>query len=132
MTLEILVPSETHGFYDVNLIDVESEGGRMTFLPRHIDCAAELVPGLVRIRTEDDEEHYVGTDSGTVVKIGDRVAISTPRAVVGRALGEIHQELDRRRRERAQRAKEAQTALARLEIQLARSVLEQETSHARS
>ncbi|MFW6312930.1 MAG: F0F1 ATP synthase subunit epsilon [Spirochaetota bacterium] len=129
MTLEILVPSETHGFYDVDLVDVDSERGRMTFLPRHIDCTAELVPGLVRIRTADGEEHYVGTDGGTVVKIGDRVSLSTPRAVVGRALGEIHQELERRRRERARRANDAQQALARLEVQLARSVFEQEPSH---
>ncbi|MFW6231664.1 MAG: F0F1 ATP synthase subunit epsilon, partial [Spirochaetota bacterium] len=85
MTLQVFVPSETHGFYDLELVDVESEIGRLTLLPHHVDCAAALYAGLVRIRDADGEEHYVGTDGGTLVKIGEEVLISTPRAVVGRA-----------------------------------------------
>lgn len=126
MILELFVPSESHRFYDLELVDVESEEGRLSFLPGHIDCAAALAPGLIRIRTEQGEEHYLGADGGTLVKVGNRVLISTPRAVVGRALGEIHRELEERRRKRVGHEKEAQKALARLEIQLARSVLERE------
>jgi alternate F1F0 ATPase F1 subunit epsilon len=126
MTLQVFVPSRTHDFHDLRLVDVETEIGRVTFLPRHIDCAAVLERGLVRIEGGDGEEHYLGTDGGTVVKIGDTVMISTPRAVVGRALGEIHSELEERRRQRMAREKEAQKALARLEVELARSVFERE------
>ena len=127
MRLEIFVPSRTHVFYDVDLVDVETEDGRLALLPRHIDCVAALVAGLVRYRDGDREEHYLGTDGGTLVKIGDRVLISTPRAVVGRRLGSIHGELEERRREREERAREAQKALARLEVQLARSIFERES-----
>lgn len=126
MTLEVFVPSETHGFYDVELVDVESDIGRLTLLPHHVDCAAALRAGLVRIRDAGGEEHYLGTDGGTLVKMGDRVLVSTPRAVVGRALGEIHEELAERRRRRVEREQQAQKALARLEVELARSVFERE------
>lgn len=126
MTLQVFVPSESHSFYDLSLVDVESDHGRLSLLPHHIDCAAALSPGLVRIRDAEGEEHYLGADGGTLVKVGERVMISTPRAVVGRALGEIHAELEERRRRRRQREREAQRALARLEVELARSVFERE------
>ena len=126
MILEIFVPSERHRFPGLTLVDVESEEGRLSLLPHHVDCAAALSPGLVRIRDEQGEEHYVGADGGTLVKIGDRVLITTPRAVVGRALGEIHSELEARRRRRARHRLEAQKALARLEVELARSVFQRE------
>ena len=128
MTLEVFVPSEVHSFYDVRLVDVESVSGRMTFLPRHIDSAAALVPGLVRFEGSDGEEHFLGSDGGTVVKMGDRVMISTPRAVVGVALGELHDELVRRHREREKRNREAQQAFARMATELARSIFGQEES----
>lgn len=126
MRLQVFVPAETHDFRDLELVDVESASGRLTLLPRHVDCAAALHAGLVRIRDDDGREHYLGTDGGTLVKIGDTVLISTPRAVVARALGEIHEELAERRRRRMQREQEAQKALARLEVELARSVFERE------
>lgn len=124
MTLEVFVPHESHVFRDLELVDVESDIGRLRVLEHHVDCAAALRPGLIRIRNADGEEHYLGADGGTLVKMGERVLISTPRAVVGRALGRIHAELAERRERRLEREKEAQTALARLEIELARSVFE--------
>lgn len=125
MTVEIFVPSQTHAFREVSLVDVESEVGRVTLLERHVDCAASLLPGLIRLR-DGDGDHYLGADGGTLVKIGSTVLISTPRAIIGRALGEIHAALGERRREKLAQAKEAQKALARLEVELARSVFERE------
>ena len=126
MTLQVFVPSESHSFYDLSLVDVESEDGRLSLLPHHLDCAAALAPGLIRVRDAEGEEHYLGADGGTLVKLGERVLISTPRAVIGRALGEIHTELEERRRRRREREREAQKALAHLEVELARSVFERE------
>ena len=128
MTLEVFVPSEVHSFYDIRLVDVESVSGRMTFLPRHVDSAAALVPGLVRFEGPDGDEHFLGSDGGTVVKIGDRVMISTPRAVVGVALGELHDELVRRHRERTERDRRAQQAFTRMATELARSIFGREES----
>ncbi len=126
MTLDIFMPSQIHRVHDAELVDVESQIGHLTLLPRHIDCAAELVSGLVRVRGEDGEERYLGIDGGTLVKIGDRVTISTPRAVVDRELGSIHEALAHRRRQREARERENRRALVRLEFELARSLFEQE------
>ena len=126
MTLEVFMPSQIHRIPDVVLIDVESRIGHLTILPRHIDCAAELVSGLVRVRHKDGEECYLGIDGGTLVKIGERVTVSTPRAVVDRKLGSIHDALAERRRQGEARERQNRTALARLEFELARSLFEQE------
>lgn len=126
MTLDVFMPSQIHRVPDVVLIDVESQIGHLTLLPRHIDCAAELVNGLVRVRHEDGEERYLGIDGGTLVKISDRVTISTPRAIVDRELGAIHEALAERRQQRERSEQENRRALVRLEFQLARSLFEQE------
>lgn len=126
MTLEVFVPSRTHRYRDLAMVDVESDSGRLALLPRHVDCAAVLRPGLIMYRDANGGEHYIGADGGTLVKIGEKVLISTPRAVVGRELGRIHSELTARREQRREREQEAQRALARLEIELARSVFERD------
>lgn len=126
MTLEVFMPSEIHRVRNLVLIEVESQAGHLTLLPRHIDCAAELVSGLVRVRYEEGEERYLGIDGGTLVKIDDRVTISTPRAVLDGELGIIHETLAQRRRQREARERENRMALVRLELELARSLFEQE------
>ena len=129
MTLEIFMPSQIHRVSDVDLIDVESQAGHLTLLPRHIDCAAELVRGLVRVHDSSGKERYLGTDGGTLVKIGDRVTISTPRAVVDRELGSIHDALVERRQQREVHEREKRTALVRLEFELARSLFDRDQRH---
>jgi alternate F1F0 ATPase F1 subunit epsilon len=122
MTIRVYVPSRAHSFAQVRAVDIDTVEGHHMLLPRHVDCAGALDTGLIRIVREDGEEHYVGVDGGTFVKIGDRVMVSTPRAVVGRELGSIFGELEERRARRLEQQKHAQAALARLEVEMARSI----------
>jgi alternate F1F0 ATPase F1 subunit epsilon len=126
MTVRVYVPSRTHSFAEVQAVDLATVEGHHMLLPRHVDCAGALDTGLIRIVRDGDEEHYVGVDGGTFVKIGDRVMVSTPRAVVGRELGSIFGELEERRAERLEQQKHAQAALARLEVEMARSIFQNE------
>jgi alternate F1F0 ATPase F1 subunit epsilon len=123
MRVRVSLPSESYTFDHVESLDVASTLGRWTLLPKHVDCALPLQSGLARMVTEDTEEHYLGIGGGTLVKTGGTIAIVTPRAVVGHALGEISSALEAERRERSQRAREAQRTLAHLEIELARATL---------
>ncbi|MFP4375734.1 MAG: hypothetical protein ACLFP4_01710 [Spirochaetales bacterium] len=126
MTVRVYVPARTHSFAQVQAVDLDTVEGHWMLLPRHVDCAGALDTGLVRVVRENGEEHYVGVDGGTFVKIGERVMVSTPRAVVGRELGSIFGELEDRRAERLEHQKHAQAALARLEVEMARSIFENE------
>ncbi len=122
MTVFIFIPSRTFSFLGVVATELETVSGRSTLLERHVDAAGALAVGLVRMRDEDGNEEYAGVDGGTFVKIGDRVLVSTPRAVVGADLGKIHEQLHQQLRMREKKQKDAQRALARLEIEMARSI----------
>lgn len=123
MKLRVSVPADTYTFTNLSLIDVGSTSGRWTLLPRHIDCAMPLARGLVRMRSEKEQELFIGVGGGTLVKQGEQVTIVTPRAIVGHALGAIGEALAKARREQSEREREAHHALARLELELARTLV---------
>lgn len=122
MTVLIFVPSRTYSFTNVEAAEVETITGRMTMLEHHVDCAVTLSVGLLRIRRAEGEEQFAGVEGGTCVKIGYRVMISTPRAVIGEELGAISERFREQVVENRRERKEAQKALARLEVEMARSV----------
>jgi F-type H+-transporting ATPase subunit epsilon len=122
MTANVFVPTRTYSFSGVEQVELETIEGRMSLLEHHVDCAAALPVGLTRLRLEDDKEQFIGIAGGTCVKIGSQVMISTPQAVVGEELGQIHERFREQVLERREQQKEAQQALARLEVEMARSI----------
>lgn len=122
MTVLVFVPSRTHSFTQLEAAEVETPDRRMTLLEHHVDCAATLTTGLVRLRREDGKEHFAGVEGGTCVKIGPRVMISTPRAVIGEELGSISERFREQVVAQRKQRKQAQKALARLEVEMARSI----------
>ena len=122
MTALVFVPTRTYSFTRVEQVELETISGRMGLLEHHVDCAVALTVGLLRLRLEDGDERFVGIAGGTCVKIGSRVMISTPQAVVGEQLGEIHERFQEQVIEQQEHQKESQQALARLEVEMARSI----------
>lgn len=125
MTVRVFTPAEMHHLQDVHAVDVEGLRGALTLLPRHIDCAVALTTGLVRVETNDHGERHLGVDGGTLVKIGDQVMISTPRIATGDDLGTLRESVMREHRLREERGRHTRQALARLEIELARSIFDE-------
>ena len=122
MTVDIFVPSKRHHFEDVSYVDVDTVEGRFGILERHIDTAMALDVGLVYLRDADAREHFLGIDGGILIKTGTEVRISTGRVISGSELGEIEKTISSRQTAEEEREAQQLRSLARMELQLARSI----------
>jgi F-type H+-transporting ATPase subunit epsilon len=123
----VLLPSEVLLDAAVTKVIAEAENGAFCLLPRHIDCVAALVPGLLAFETEDGREEFLAVDEGILVKSGAQVLVSTRQAVRGPGLGSLRQAIDEQFRAVDEQERKARAAAARLEANLVRRFLELET-----
>ncbi|WP_157933045.1 F0F1 ATP synthase subunit epsilon [Roseovarius salinarum] len=120
MRLELVTPREIRVDRPVTRIVAEGTEGTFCLLPRHVDYVARLVPGIVVYDCADGPTLYAGTTSGTLVKQGDEVLVSTRHAVLGDDLEHVQRRVAEtfhalEESERAERA-----TLARLEAEFIR------------
>ena len=88
MRLRIFQPSNLALDADVSKVIGESPAGSFGVLPRHIDMATALVPGILAYETLQGEERFAAVNGGIFVKQGDQVWVATRMAVQGE-LGEL-------------------------------------------
>jgi F-type H+-transporting ATPase subunit epsilon len=124
MLLKILLPTEVLLERTVCKLSAEAENGRFCLEPRHIDFVAALVPIILSYTAEDGTEHFVGLDTGILVKCGHEVRVSTPVAVCGDDPEILKQKLLRKEDELDERERNARSALARLEAGVAKRLLD--------
>ena len=124
MRLEVFVP--TARLVDVATIKVVAEGpdGFFALLPRHIDMAAALTPGLFVYVTAEGEERFLGIDAGVLVKRGAEVRVSVLDAFESDDLASLRAQVWRQFLNLDDHERAARTALARLEAGAIRRVLE--------
>lgn len=91
MQLKILMPSATFAEKnDVVSIVAETTQGSFGILPRRLDCVSILRSGIFTYTSEADGEVFIALDKGILVKTGDRVMVSTRRAIGGTNLETLH------------------------------------------
>ena len=124
MKLKVLLPS--HILVDKEVIKViaEAENGSFCLLPRHIDFAASLVPGLLFFVTDQGVEQFLAVDEGVLIKCGSEVLVSTRNAVIGPDLGILKQTIQKQFVELDDREKISRSALAKLEANFVRRFME--------
>lgn len=115
MHLKVLLPTEVLVDEEVTKVIAEAENGSFCLLPRHVDFAATLVPGILVFTAPDGQETFLGVDEGALVKAADQVLVSTLNAVRGTDLQELKAIVDKEFRELDERERMTRTALARLE-----------------
>lgn len=110
---------------DATAVKVTAEGadGSFTLLPRHIDLATALVPGLVAYVGEDGVERLVAVDRGILVKRGRAVRVATPDAVAGDDVLELQRALRSSFEELTEGERRARAALAHLETDAVRHLI---------
>lgn len=124
MRLEVLLPSGVLLDEAVEKVVARAENGSFCLLPRHVDFAAALPPGILRYIPENGKEQFLGIDEGTLVKCGGRVSVATPAAVRAPDLDALEQAVDRAFNELDERARLTRTAMARLEANVVRRFME--------
>lgn len=124
MRLRVLLPTEVLVDQETTKVIAEAENGAFCLLPRHIDFAAALVPGLLCFSDREGTESYAAIDEGILIKCGRDVSVSTLNGVRGTNLSELSALVDERFLELDEHERKARTALARLEAGTLRGFLE--------
>ena len=125
MRVKVVLPSGVLLEQSAAKVVAEARNGSFCLLPRHVDFAATLVPGILALTSEDGEETFLAVDEGVLVKRGPEVLVSTWNAARGQ-LGELRRAARARFHDLGEREREARLALDRLEASLARQVFEWE------
>lgn len=124
MRLEVTLPSRVMLDQAVTKVVAEGQGGAFCLLPRHIDMAAALVPGLLSFTSADGAQGLLGIDEGVLVKRGGDVLVATLNAVRGDDLATLRAAVQARFIELDQHERIARSALARLEAGVVRRFLQ--------
>ncbi|MBE9167146.1 F0F1 ATP synthase subunit epsilon [Pleurocapsales cyanobacterium LEGE 06147] len=125
MKLKVLLPTEVLLEEEVNKITAEAENGSFGLLPNHIDFVAALVPGILSFELDRGQEAFLAVDEGILVKRGSEVLVSTRQAVRGTNLETLEKTVREQFESLDERQKTTRTALAKLEANFARGLLEQ-------
>jgi F-type H+-transporting ATPase subunit epsilon len=88
--------------------------GSLGLLPKRLDCAAVLVPGIL-IYEACSVVTYVALDEGVLVKAGADVRISVRSAVGGSNLQELKETVQRSFAVTDQRQRDVRLALSKME-----------------
>lgn len=126
MRLEILLPNEVFLDEEVRQIGAEAEDGAFAVYEHHVDYVTALVPGILSFVGHDGGEVYVAVDEGLFVKCGSEVHVAVRNAVRGPELAGLRNTVDEEFRMREQEEREMRAAVAKLEADLARRILEME------
>ena len=124
MRLEVLLPTEVLVDRPVIRVVAEAFDGSFGLLPRHIDFAAALRPGILVYTEPGGQERYLGIDEGILVKCAGEVLVSTQSAVRGDDLESLRTQVERRFVDLDEGQKQARSTLARLELGVVRRFLE--------
>lgn len=120
MRLLLSVPTDVLLDRRVDKVVAESPEGHFCLLPRHVDVATVLVPGLLTYLDEDGVEAVVAVDHGVLVKVGDEVRVACERAQVAPDAEAAARAVRERFVVQSEREKRARATLARLEVDMVR------------
>ncbi len=124
MLLKVILPHQIFLERDgVSRIVVETGQGSLGILPRRLDCAAALVPGIL-IYADAAGEKFLALDGGVLVKQGPEVRIAVPRAISGPDLAGLRQAVQAQFLRLDEQEKTVRLALARLESDFIRKFME--------
>jgi F-type H+-transporting ATPase subunit epsilon len=125
MRLKILLPFQVFAELElVTRIVAETYQGSFGILPRRLDCAAALAPGILTYETEKNGEVYLAVDQGVLVKTGFDVFVSVRNAIGGAELDQLREAVAREFLEFDEREKSVRSVMAKLETGFVRRFME--------
>ena len=124
MRLKILLPFRVFAEQEgVSRIVAETYQGSFGILPRRLDCAAALAPGILTYQTPAGEV-YLAVDQGVLVKTGSEVFVSVRNAIGGSELDQLREAVNREFLEFDEREKSVRSVMAKLESGFVRRFME--------
>jgi F-type H+-transporting ATPase subunit epsilon len=124
MNLKVLLPFQIFiERKDVTKIVAQTFQGSFGILPRRLDCAAALAPGILTYETEAEGEVHLAVDQGVLVKAGADVMVSVRNVIGGTNLGKLHEAVTREFLNVGEQEKNVRSVLANMESGLVRSLV---------
>lgn len=125
MRLKILLPFRVFAEHaGVSRIVAETARGFFGILPRRLDGAAALVPGILVFECGESGEHFIAVDEGVLVKTGRDVVVSVRNAVAGDDLDRLRGTVEQEFVNLDEREKAVRSVLAKLETSFVRRMME--------
>jgi F-type H+-transporting ATPase subunit epsilon len=124
MNLKVLLPTGVLIEEEVTKVIAEAQNGFFCLLPKHVDFAAALVPGILSFETAGAREVFLAVDEGILIKCGEEVLVSTRNAVRGPDLGQLKRTVEQRFKVLNDREKTARSAMVKIEAGFVRRFLE--------
>ena len=119
MNLKVLLPFQV--FADkgnVSRIVASTSAGSFGILPHRLDCVAALTPGILVYETAADGEVMVAVDEGVLIKAGQDVLISVRRAMGGKDLGRLKEQVEKEFLALDEQEEQVRSVVAKLEAGL--------------
>lgn len=126
MRLKVLLPTGVLVDEEVRKVGAEAADGELTLLPRHIDIATTVVPGVLSFERMNGTEEFVGLSEGVLVMCADEVLVSVRRAIRGTELGRLRQKIEEEFEELDEREESARIALNKIEATFVHRFIELE------
>lgn len=126
MRLKILLPFRVFAEHEgVARIVAETAQGFFGILPRRLDGAAALVPGILVFEGAEGGERFVAVDEGVLVKTGREVMVSVRNAAEGDDLGRLRETVEKEFVNLDERERSVRSVLTKLETSFVRRMMEQ-------
>lgn len=129
MRLQLFLPTQTVVDEDVDKVSAEAGDGSFTLLPRHVDFATALVPGLL-VYNRNGDEHLWAVNAGVLVKQGDTVSVSTTDAIAGDDPADLERAVTREFDQLDERESAAHLAVQKMEADFVRRFIQLEQHEA--
>lgn len=124
MRLSILLPQRVFLERDgINRILVPCSVGSLGILPRRLDFAASLVPGILEF-TDGAGETWIAVSDGIVVKAGDQILAAVHDAAGSSGPGSLRGTVEETIRVRAEERKALRETMARFEADFVHRFME--------
>ncbi len=123
---EIVTPERTVFSQEIIQVIVPTQAGEITVLPEHIPLVSILKPGVLEIKTANQEVEIISVSGGFIEVLRDKVVILADTAERAQELDESRIEEARKRAEEAKiealnnPAYDLSAVAARLEVEMAR------------
>jgi F-type H+-transporting ATPase subunit epsilon len=124
MNLKVLLPTGVLIEEEVTKVIAEAQNGFFCLLPKHVDFAAALAPGILSFETAGGREAFLAVDEGILIKCGQEVMVSTRNAMRGPDLGQLRRTVEERFKVLDDREKTARSAMVKIEAGFVRRFLE--------
>lgn len=122
MQVSVRLPAELLYEGSVRKIFAVAENGAFGVWPLHTDYVSSLVPSVMVVTNEQEQELFFGIDHGLLVKRGNQVDIVVRRGVMGDDLAALTQTIESNFKSVDEQERVARTALSRLEVNIVRQL----------